>query len=64
MFADRLALTLVNRRQVSGNRGLSKSESGGVLMDDDTCKAVIPLGRSERKMKSSHPYLKSAFLLG
>jgi CRISPR-associated protein Cas1 len=40
VFADRLALTLVNRKQIKGS-GFVQKESGGVLMDDDTRKKVI-----------------------
>ena len=40
VFADRLALSLVNRKQITGE-GFTKKESGGILMDDDTRKTVL-----------------------
>ena len=40
VLADRLALTLINRRQVAGN-GFSRTESGGVTMSDATRKEVL-----------------------
>ena len=40
VFADRLALTLVNRKQIAG-KGFVQKESGGVLMDDDTRRPSI-----------------------
>ena len=40
IFADRLALSLVNRKQITG-KGFTKKESGGILMDDETRKTVL-----------------------
>jgi CRISPR-associated protein Cas1 len=40
VIADRLALSLVNRRQVQGS-GFKRTESGGVTMDDATRKEVL-----------------------
>jgi CRISPR-associated protein Cas1 len=39
-LADRLALSLINRQQV-GPKGFEKTESGAVMMDDDTRKTVL-----------------------
>ncbi len=63
VFADRLALTLVNRRQVSG-KGFVQKESGGVLMDDDTRKAVITAWQERKKDEIVHPYLKERIPFG
>ena len=40
MIADRLALSLVNRQQVEG-KGFTKSETGGVEMDEATRKTLL-----------------------
>ncbi len=56
VFADRLALSLVNRKQVSG-KGFVYKESGGVLMDDDTRKKVITAWQERKKEEIVHPYL-------
>ena len=39
-IADRLVLSLINREQIQ-KKGFKKSESGAVLMDDDTRKTVL-----------------------
>ena len=54
--ADRLALSLVNRRQVTG-RGFTQKESGGILMDDETRKAVLTAWQERKKEEIVHPFL-------
>jgi CRISPR-associated protein Cas1 len=56
VFADRLALSLVNRRQISG-KGFTQKESGGILMDDDTRKIVLTAWQERKKEEIVHPYL-------
>jgi CRISPR-associated protein Cas1 len=63
VFADRLALSLVNRKQVSGN-GFTQKESGGILMDDDTRKAVLTAWQERKKEEIIHPYLKERIPFG
>lgn len=63
VFADRLALSLVNRKQVTG-KGFVQKESGGVLMDDDTRKTVITAWQERKKGEIVHPYLKERMPLG
>ncbi|MEW5828034.1 MAG: type I-C CRISPR-associated endonuclease Cas1c [Chloroflexota bacterium] len=63
VFADRLALSLVNRKQVTG-RGFAVKESGGVLMDDETRKAVITAWQERKKEDIVHPYLKERVSFG
>lgn len=63
VFADRLALTLVNRKQISG-KGFVQKESGGVLMDDDTRKTVITAWQERKKDEIIHPYLKERIPFG
>lgn len=63
VFADRLALTLVNRKQVNGT-GFIRKESGGVLMDDDTRKKVITAWQERKKDEVIHPYLKERVPFG
>jgi CRISPR-associated protein, Cas1 family len=52
IFADRMALSLVNRKQITA-KGFTSKESGGVVMDADTRKAVSVHGRSGRKRRFS-----------
>lgn len=63
VFADRLALSLVNRRQVSA-KGFAKKESGGILMDDETRKTVITAWQERKKEEIEHPYIKERIPFG
>ncbi|MDP1545006.1 MAG: type I-C CRISPR-associated endonuclease Cas1c [Anaerolineales bacterium] len=63
VFADRLALSLVNRKQITG-RGFTQKESGGILMDDETRKAVLVAWQERKKEEIVHPYLKEKIPFG
>ena len=63
VFADRLALSLVNRKQITG-RGFVRKESGGILMDDDTRKTVLTAWQDRKKEEIVHPYLKERIPFG
>jgi CRISPR-associated protein Cas1 len=63
IFADRLALSLVNRKQIIG-KGFTQKESGGILMDDDTRKAVLTAWQERKREEIIHPYLKERMPLG
>lgn len=63
VFADRLALSLINRKQVSG-KGFTQKESGGILMDDETRKAVLTAWQERKKEEIMHPYLKERIPFG
>ena len=60
---DRLALSLVNRKQVLG-KGFVPKESGGILMDDDTRKTVLTAWQERKKEEIMHPYLKERIPFG
>ena len=63
VIADRVALSLVNRQQVRGD-GFTHSETGAVMMDDDTRKQVL-LAYQERKQEEvSHPFLEEKVAVG
>jgi CRISP-associated protein Cas1 len=63
VFADRLALSLVNRKQVAG-KGFTQKESGGILMDDDTRKTVLTAWQERKKEQIMHPFLKERIPFG
>lgn len=63
VFADRLALSLVNRKQITG-KGFTQKESGGILMDDETRKAVLVAWQEKKKDEIMHPYLKEKIPFG
>jgi CRISPR-associated protein Cas1 len=63
VFADRLALSLVNRKQVEG-KGFTEKENGGILMDDDTRKKVLTAWQERKREEITHPYLQEKIPLG
>jgi CRISPR-associated protein Cas1 len=63
VLADRLVLSLINREQVR-DRGFKKSETGAVLMDDDTRKTVLVAYQKRKQEEIMHPYLKESVALG
>lgn len=63
VFVDRLALSLVNRKQISG-KGFVQKESGGILMDDETRKAVLSAWQGRKQEQIVHPYLKERIPFG
>ncbi len=63
VIADRLALSLVNRQQVSG-RGLITRESGAVLMTDETRKAVLVAYQKRKAEEIVHPFLNEKMTIG
>lgn len=63
VFADRLALTLVNRKQISAC-GFERKESGGIMMDDETRKIVLTAWQERKQGEIIHPYLKEKIPFG
>jgi CRISPR-associated protein Cas1 len=63
VFADRLTLSMINRKQVMG-KGFFQKESGGVIMDDDTRKAVLTAWQDRKKEEIMHPFLKERIAFG
>jgi CRISPR-associated protein Cas1 len=63
VFADRLALSLVNRKQIAG-KGFTTKENGGIIMDDDTRKLVITAWQERKKEEIVHPFLKERIPFG
>lgn len=62
-FADRLALSLVNRQQVQPG-GFRKDEAGGVEMDDDTRKTVLVAYQKRKQDEIEHPYMGERVKIG
>jgi CRISPR-associated protein Cas1 len=57
ILADRVALTIVNRKQVKAN-GFVKKENGAVLMTDDTRKVVLAAWHDHKEETIMHPFLE------
>ncbi len=62
-LADRLVLTLINLKKITG-KGFKISESGAVLMDDTTKKTVISAYQERKKEEMIHPYLQEKMKCG
>lgn len=62
-LADRLALSLVNRRQVAFS-GFTATESGAILMNDETRKAVLVAFQKRKQDEILHPVLNEKVTIG
>lgn len=62
-LADRLALTLINRAQVTANDFVER-EGGAVLMEGDARRTVVVAYQERKKEELSHPLLAQPIALG
>ena len=62
-LADRLVLTLINRRQVRSS-GFTEQDGGGIQMDDATRKEVVSSWQLRKQDEIEHPYLKERIPVG
>lgn len=63
VLADRLVLTLINRRQVQGS-GSTEQDGGGILMDDANRKGVVAAWQERKQDEIEHPFLKERIPVG
>lgn len=63
VIADRLVLSLINRRQV-GPKGFTKAANGAVTMDADTRKAVLTEYQNRKQDEVFHPYIEETVPIG
>ncbi|HTS30584.1 MAG TPA: CRISPR-associated endonuclease Cas1, partial [Bryobacteraceae bacterium] len=63
VIADRLALSLVNRRQVQAS-GFRRTEDGGVVMDEGTRKEVLVAYQKRKQEEIRHPFLQERVAFG
>ena len=63
MLADRLALSLINRRQIAAS-GFKKTVTGGVTMDDSTRKEVLVAWQKRKQEEMRHPFTQEQIPLG
>jgi CRISPR-associated protein Cas1 len=63
VLADRLALSLVNLRQVQG-RGFRAAETGAVVMEEGTRKEVLVAYQKRKQEEILHPFLAERVPLG
>jgi CRISPR-associated protein Cas1 len=62
-FADRLAVTLINRNQIDAS-GFVIKENGAVVMDDETRKEVLLAWQKRKQEEIIHPFLEEKVSLG
>jgi CRISPR-associated protein Cas1 len=63
VVADRLAISLVNRRQVQGS-GFRRTEGAGVVMDEETRKTVLVAYQKRKQEEIGHPFLQEKVAYG
>jgi CRISPR-associated protein Cas1 len=63
VIADRLVLSLINRRQVRAG-AFRKTESGGVVMDDAARKEVLVAYQTRKQEEIQHPFLGEKVAFG
>jgi CRISPR-associated protein Cas1 len=63
VIADRLVLSLINRRQVDP-KGFKQAENGAVVMDDATRKTVLVEYQSRKQDEVEHPYIEEKIPVG
>jgi CRISPR-associated protein Cas1 len=62
-LADRLVLSLINRKQVTKG-GFVKQPAGGIIMDDSTRKEVITAWQKRKQDEIIHPYIEEKIPIG
>ena len=63
VLADRLMVSLINRRQIKPS-GFRKLESGGVVMDDETRKQVLVAWQQRKQEEIVHPFIQERIAFG
>jgi len=63
VVADRLVLSLINRRQLC-KKGFRKAAGGAVTMDDDSRKTVLVEYQNRKKEQVYHPYVEETVPIG
>jgi len=63
VLADRVALSLINRKQITA-AGFETSALGAVGMDDKTRKAVLQEWQTKKKETLTHPFLGEKMEIG
>ena len=63
VIADRLVLSLINRKQISA-KDFTTAISGAVSLRDDPRKAILVAYQARKKDELTHPFLKEKMMLG
>jgi CRISPR-associated protein Cas1 len=62
-LADRLALSLINLKQVQ-DKGFSKTEAGAVMMNDETRKTLLVAYQERKREEIYHPFIDEKVNIG
>lgn len=62
-LADRIVLSLINRRQVQPD-GFTEQPGGGMLLEENTRKIVIAAWQTRKQEEIEHPFLRERIPLG
>lgn len=62
-LADRLVLTLINRKQIDA-KGFISREAGGIIMDDETRKVLLTAWQKRKQEEIMHPFLQMMVPVG
>jgi len=62
-IVDRLVLSLINLRKVQA-KGFKRSESGAILMDDDTRRTLLVSYQERKQEEMLHPFLDEKISIG
>ncbi|PKN20011.1 MAG: subtype I-C CRISPR-associated endonuclease Cas1 [Deltaproteobacteria bacterium HGW-Deltaproteobacteria-6] len=62
-LADRLALSLINLRQVQ-SKGFNQTEAGAVMMNDETRKTLLVAYQERKQEEIQHPFLDEKVTIG
>jgi len=63
VIAERMALSLVNRKQIN-EKGFTVKENGSVLMDEETRKTVLQAWHKRKQEEITHPFLEEKISFG
>jgi CRISPR-associated protein Cas1 len=63
VIADRLVLSLINRKQIKKS-GFTKAANGAVIMDDATRKIVLAEYQARKQDEVHHPYIEETVPIG
>ncbi|MCD6395943.1 MAG: type I-C CRISPR-associated endonuclease Cas1 [Spirochaetaceae bacterium] len=63
VIADRLVLSLINRKQVKLS-GFKRAENGAVIMDSDTRKILLTEYQNRKQTEVYHPYIEEKVKIG